>query len=213
MVFVQDFILISFPKSKTGPMASTDPQVPFLDAGALMKDKGKLEDLNSIPLPALPTWADAFWRTMYFVARMYPDQPSIEEQRSMVNFMTSLQQLLPCTTCREHFAVHLSELDRAKLSRVTLYQWIFNVQNDINRRNGKHIYTWDQSVHAVKTMSLGKGAHSPSQCRPGTNPGANHVSKMPVWAIVLVVCLALAVGVAIGVITQKHPRKDKLKRD
>jgi hypothetical protein len=145
---------------------------------------------------------------MYFIARMYPDQPSPDEQRACVNFMTSLQQLLPCTTCRGHFAVHLSELDRAKLSRVTLYQWIFNVQNDIAQRNGKHVYTWDQSVHAVKNMSLGKGAHAPPHCPPGGSNG----SKMPIWAIVLVVCLALAVGVAIGFIAQK-PRRARLKRE
>lgn len=182
-------------------------KVPVLDVGSLMKDSSKMESLNSIPVPALPTWADATWRTMYFIARMYPDQPSPEEQRSIVAFMTSLQQLLPCTVCRQHFASHLPELERAKLSRVTLYQWIFNVQNDVNRRNGKHIYSWDQSVEAVGKMSLGKGAHSPATCKPGSDK-----SKMPVWAIVLVVCTALAVGIGIGVIAQKS-KHDKQKKD
>jgi len=176
---------------------------PFLDVAALMRDKDKLDSLNEVSVPALPTWADAIWRTMYFIARMYPDQPSPEEQRAMVGFMTNLQKLLPCTTCRGHFAVHLPELERAKLSRVTLYQWIFNVQNDINRRNGKHVYSWDQSVEAVKRMSLGKGAHTPFACRYGSG------SKMPVWGIVLVVCLALAIGIAIGFVVHKPKSKDK----
>jgi len=182
---------------------------PILDVPALMKDKEKLESLNSIPLPALSTWADALWRSMYFIARVYPDQPSPDEQQAMVSFMSSLQRLLPCTTCREHFARHLSELDRAKLSRVTLYQWIFNVQNDINKRNRKHVYSWDQSVDAVRKMSLGKGAHSPATCRPGDRRGSN----MPIWAIVLVVVMALAIGVAIGVGTQKVRKDAKLKRE
>lgn len=172
-----------------------------IDVSSLLRDEEKIESIKSIPMPSLPTWADAVWRSLYFFARTYPDQPTPAEQKNLVQFMTSMQGLLPCHQCRGHFAKHFPELENAKMSRVTLYQWIFNVQNDINKRNGKKEYSWSDSIEAVTRMSKGKGAYS------FIVPHKGGVS-VPVWGIVLSVCLALALGIltGMGITTSKLKR-------
>lgn len=175
-----------------------------IDVSSLLRDSEKLESIKSIPMPPLPTWADAVWRSLYFFARTYPDQPTPSEQKNLVQFMTSMQGLLPCQQCRTHFAEHLSELENAKVSRITLYQWIFNVQNDINKRNGRKEYSWADSIEAVTRMSMGKGAHS-------IHKGSN---GFPIWGIVLSVCIALALGIVTGMgITSSKLKNKQLNRN
>lgn len=180
----------SDPKNPTGPTGTTGPTAP--------NHKDRQDDIGSIPVPTIHVWPEAYWRSYYYTAKMYPEQPSKEEQDACVDFFTSQLHLLPCHNCRMHFKDHISGLQKAKLSQKNLFEWLFSVQNDINERKGTHVYSWDESIQAVKRMCRGMGKYSPSESRP---------SGLPVWSIVLVCLLAVAIGVGIGVASAKARRK------
>jgi len=163
------------------------------------EDQAKLiNDLRSIPVPTIDIWPQAYWKSYYYTARMYPEQPSKEEQDAVVDFFKSQVHLLPCHKCRAHFVKHLPGLEKAKTSQSELFKWLFSVQNDINERKGTHVYTWDQSIEAVKRMCRGMGHYERSD---------KSNTPMPVWSIVLVCLLAIALGIGIGCAAVKSRRK------
>ena len=56
-------------------------------------------------------------------------------------FMVSLQHILPCPTCREHYQKYLEEKNIQKYfeSKRKLFYWIFKLQNEIKTRNGEKL--------------------------------------------------------------------------
>ena len=162
-------------------------------------------DLRSIPVPTIRIWPDAFWRKYYFTMRMYPEQPTKEEQDALEASMRADVHLLPCHNCREHYAKHVGGLEKAKQSQLDLALWLFSVQNDINGRQGRHVYSWDQSIEAVKRMCRGQGPLGSS--RPEGGSSSSSTGPIPIWSIVLICLLAIAIGIGIGIAATKAKRK------
>lgn len=69
----------------------------------------------------------------------YPDHPSAEEQRAAVNLFESLQHLLPCPKCADHFCQGLSEhpVNQHVQSKQALTRWLVDFHNRVNARLGK----------------------------------------------------------------------------
>lgn len=147
----------------------------------------KLEDIRGLPLPSLSTWAGATWPTFYYFMLTYPDQPTPEEQVKMRMFFEGSAHNLPCQNCRNHFQTHFGKIDQAVKSRVNLAEWLFSVHNDVNRRTGKKIYTWEESIEAVRKIMYG--------IRPNNR---SHSSVVPVWGIVIIALVCIIVGIVIG---------------
>lgn len=158
--------------------------------------------LRGIPVPSLKVWAESFWRTYYFVMKSYPEDPTPVEQAAVVAFFQSQAHLLPCHECREHFVKWLPGLEWAKTSQAALALWLFGLQNNINTRNGRHVYSFDESVGAVKRM-VRDPLESGSGSGAGTRAGARSAT-VPVWTIALVCLLGIGLGVAIGMAAAKH---------
>ena len=52
-------------------------------------------------------WGPFFWHTIHIAALGYPKEPSYTEKKAAKEFFESLQFMLPCGVCREHYAKHM----------------------------------------------------------------------------------------------------------
>ena len=45
-------------------------------------------------------WGPHLWRFLHYLSLSYPSNPTDEEKEIMLNFIESLQEVLPCEKCR-----------------------------------------------------------------------------------------------------------------
>ena len=64
------------------------------------------------------------------------------------NFFLSLEHVLPCSQCANHFKENLYKypLDEALNDRDSLIQWVIDIHNDVNHDNNKKIYDYDEAI-------------------------------------------------------------------
>lgn len=109
---------------------------------------------SPVPLPDPRYWGSQFWFVMHTTAYFYSDTPTPTEMAHAKDFYTSLKSLLPCPGCAHHYSQMLSEhpIENAISSRMTLMQWVNMIHNEVNRRLGKPIVTFDEYLMRMKHM-------------------------------------------------------------
>ena len=85
---------------------------------------------------------------MHTVAEFYPPFPNSDDMAAAKNFYTSLASLLPCPSCREHYAQMLLDdnIDDHLHSKGTLMRFINYLHNKVNVRIGKPIVAFEEYV-------------------------------------------------------------------
>ena len=106
-------------------------------------------------------WGPFFWHTMHIAALGYPKEPTYTDKKAAKDFFESLQFMLPCGVCREHYGKHIQShpistfLDR----RADLFRWTITVHNEVNKSLNKPVWT-EQEVMGYYAK-LGKRDRSP----------------------------------------------------
>ena len=100
-------------------------------------------------------WGPIFWMTMHIVTIGYSPFPREEEKAAAINFFESLQYVIPCPICKEHYKANLKEspVRDAVGDKQTLIRWLFNMHNKINQQLKKPTITWQEFVHSVVGLS------------------------------------------------------------
>jgi hypothetical protein len=80
---------------------------------------------------------------MHLVALGYPTKPTYAEKRAAKEFFESFTHLIPCPTCKMHYANHLKNnpLTPNLDTRHDLFQWTIRIHNLVNKDLGKPEYT------------------------------------------------------------------------
>ncbi len=118
------------------------------------KKKGFLVN-RMITLPP-NVWGPFFWHTIHITAIGYPKDPSYGHKHAAKEFFESLQFLIPCQVCREHYKKNLQllpvgpHLDR----REDLFRWTVNLHNDVNKVLGKPILTENEVLRFYVRLGL-----------------------------------------------------------
>jgi len=104
--------------------------------------------MNSI---APEIWGPHFWNVINSIALSYPDKPNIQDQNNVASFLNSLQKVLPCEKCRNHFSENLQKypLTQALNSRDNFINWVIDVHNSVNKMNGKRILSYQEGIKAM----------------------------------------------------------------
>ena len=111
-------------------------------------------------------WGPFFWHTIHIVALGYPSEPTYVHKKAAKEFFESLQVLIPCPVCREHYAEHLQKapLTPHLDSRTDLFKWTVVLHNAVNKSLGKPEFAEHDSIEFYKRI----GAR-------GKNPVISHV--------------------------------------
>lgn len=106
-------------------------------------------------------WGPFFWHTMHIVALGYPSTPTYTDKKAAKEFYESLQFLIPCPICREHYSKYMKEqaispfLDR----RQDLFRWTVDIHNKVNQSLNKPRVSEQEAIAFY--ARLGKTARSP----------------------------------------------------
>mmetsp|Transcript_2169 Transcript_2169/g.4997 ORF Transcript_2169/g.4997 Transcript_2169/m.4997 type:complete len:200 (+) Transcript_2169:930-1529(+) len=79
------------------------------------------------------------WKVLHSVAWSYPLAPTSSHQSDYKNFLEAIGNVLPCPNCRTHFKSYLKKSPPDMKSRESLARWVYDAQNQVNRRNNKPI--------------------------------------------------------------------------
>jgi hypothetical protein len=136
----------------------------------------------------------------------YPDQPSPEEQQAAVNLFESLQHLLPCPKCADHFCQGLSQtpVNQHVRSKQALTRWLVDFHNRVNARLGKpqmsyesvaQKYTSSDSVCPASKLLL--------EQEPACNCGSDRAQVAGIVAAIVATLCLIGAGLLIMKSVQK----------
>lgn len=92
-----------------------------------------------MPHWGIPTWM--FFHTL--LAKINPDKYDIIKIE-LLQYITSICNILPCPTCREHASNYIKKIKIQQLPTLDSFKrMIFDFHNHVNVRLKKKIYTYD----------------------------------------------------------------------
>jgi hypothetical protein len=102
---------------------------------------------------------------MHIVALGYPNEPTYTHKKAAKEFYESLQVVVPCPICREHYAQHLKDMPITPHldSRKDLFKWTVVLHNAVNKDLGKPQFSEQDSILFYKRIGT-----------RGTSPVLNH---------------------------------------
>ena len=93
-------------------------------------------------------WGSHAWIFLHSIAYSYPENPSKIEKNAIINFLLSLQHILPCKTCSELYKKDMkimklnnNSIQKASLNRNNLILWINEMHNKVNKNLNKKEWT------------------------------------------------------------------------
>ena len=97
-------------------------------------------------------WGKHGWKFIHFVAQGYPNEPSQEQKLHYKNFLNSIQYILPCSLCREHYAQNLinNPIDDSVLqNKNSFIDWTVKLHNIVNMQTGKEVIPHDKAINLI----------------------------------------------------------------
>lgn len=103
-------------------------------------------------------WGPHAWNFISAIALSYPEEANMKIQQDTITFLTSLQSVLPCEKCREHFKENLEKfpLSEALGGRQDFIKWVIDVRNSINEMHGKRILSYQEGEFHMKRNLYGR---------------------------------------------------------
>lgn len=94
----------------------------------------------------LPThlWGPQLWQAAHAITFAFPtENPSSQQQAAAQQFFQAWRALIPCESCRTHWATLLDQLPPDATSRDSLSRWLVEAHNRVNARIGKPQLAYD----------------------------------------------------------------------
>lgn len=117
--------------------------------------KGNPPDPELQPKPtnmkhADPTlWGPHLWAYLHYSAINYPTKPTRKQQQDMKEWLCCLSATIPCKNCSTHYnkyiEQHRSQMDNICSSRDKLFNFLVDIHNKVNKRNGKREISYEEA--------------------------------------------------------------------
>jgi hypothetical protein len=81
-------------------------------------------------------WGPVAWTLLHTISFNYPVKPTLEQKHQYRNYVLSLQNVLPCGTCRKNLTTNFKQLPLTMAemeSRDTFSRYIYNLHELVNR--------------------------------------------------------------------------------
>ncbi len=98
-------------------------------------------------------WGPIFWNTIHIITIAYPVNPDDATQQAAKNFFLSLQYLLPCPICKEHYKKHLEQYPPIVTSQKEIINYAFELHNRVNKDLGKRQISFQEFMHHIQSLS------------------------------------------------------------
>ena len=96
-------------------------------------------------------WGPPLWFILHIISFNYPVSPSKLDKKNYFIFLKSLENVLPCKSCRNNFKDHLGSIDMSIFdSRDTFSRYIYKLHNIVNNSLNKQKYSL--SYKSVKNI-------------------------------------------------------------
>jgi hypothetical protein len=102
-------------------------------------------------------WGPFTWKFIHTSACAFPDEPTQEQQQSAIALFRSLQDMLPCASCQNHWRQNLAKnpVENHVHNGESLFRWTFNIHNAVNQSLGKKIQVdFGQTYAKYKSMRV-----------------------------------------------------------
>ncbi|ELA47322.1 hypothetical protein VCUG_01206 [Vavraia culicis subsp. floridensis] len=80
------------------------------------------------------------WRLLHTMASKFPVDPSEQDKKNVIQFLSLLAKLFPCEECSMHFQKLLNDHVPVVSSRKEFELWLCSAHNVVNKRLGKPIF-------------------------------------------------------------------------
>lgn len=94
-------------------------------------------------------WGPHLWAYLHYSAANYPEKPTDQQIRAMMNWLITLPITIPCDNCSKHYSAYLnkhkSQLYQICSTRDSLFNFLVDIHNKVNERNGKCIMTYEEA--------------------------------------------------------------------
>lgn len=99
-------------------------------------------------------WGPPAWTFLHTVTYNYPENPTEDDKRNFYNFFMNLQHVLPCEKCKAHYKQNIKKYDLKNNlgSRQDLVKWLIDLHNDVNKDNGKPIWSYSEVYNKYQNM-------------------------------------------------------------
>lgn len=120
-------------------------KITIIEKDFFVKAESKLK--IGVGRSARKLW-NLYWFNLHYLSYNYPDKPT-EEQKKQIEKLTikMTKDGLGCPRCRAHFIKwnKATPVVENHSSREQLLTWYLNLHNDVNKRNGKKIFSRAQA--------------------------------------------------------------------
>lgn len=83
-------------------------------------------------------WGPHTWFFLDSIVLSLPNKLNNEQRHNYKNFFTSLQYVLPCEGCRNHYTENLKKYpltDQILSNKENMIKWLLNIHNNIRKEN------------------------------------------------------------------------------
>jgi FAD-linked sulfhydryl oxidase len=91
-------------------------------------------------------WGREGWHFIHYIALNYPPTPTEKEKNIYLQFFNSLETIIPCPFCGQHFAENMKNNPPRLENNKELFNWTVEMHNLVNKQNGKKELTPEQAL-------------------------------------------------------------------
>ncbi len=116
-----------------------------------LKTRGECELQMTVVL--LAGLGPHYWYMLHNMSLNYQMNPTRVARQKMRAFVEVLPYLLPCRNCSEHAKEFMAsaDLDKALTNRKTLFTFMWNFHNHVNKRLGKPEMSFNDALQMYKS--------------------------------------------------------------
>jgi hypothetical protein len=90
-------------------------------------------------------WGKQGWHFIHTITLGYPIEPTDADKQNYLTFLKSLEIVLPCPFCAEHFKQNMIKIPPRLDNSIEFFNWSVDMHNEVNKMNGKPILTYEQA--------------------------------------------------------------------
>lgn len=140
-------------------------------------------------------WGPSLWKFLHIVSLNYPKSPNQIDKTNYYNFYNNLKTMLPCNTCQMHFTQYLQNNPPKLNSQMDLITWTIDLHNDVNKRNNKKIYSYDEALTLIK-----KNMEDEKNKKP---PQKSNLIFIIIFIVLIVIIIGLILYILKNIKTKK----------